>query len=184
MSSAKWRPFCLGLNVLTCGDGVISVWLGQYHGCWCPGSLRRQDNSSHDIDYVEYVSPGLTWGRILSTCVISMWSNDLKYKYMFIFPLKNPKLISQLRGIPQPQYFVPSLLEPYWTYLWKHYISHKKDTKVGSQILATKFSFVLDWWWYHVQWSKSQTEQICPFHSEICFILVRKHPYRYLSTDL
>ena len=57
---------------------------------------------------------------------------------------KFPKLISQLRGIPQPQYFVPSLLEPHWTYLWKHYIYHKKDTKVGIQILATKFGFVPD----------------------------------------
>ena len=35
---------------------------------------RRQDISSHDIDYVEYVGPGLTWGRIWSTCVISMWT--------------------------------------------------------------------------------------------------------------
>ena len=26
-----------------------------------------QDISSHDIDYVEYVGPYLTWGRILST---------------------------------------------------------------------------------------------------------------------
>ena len=42
-----------------------------------------------DIDYIEYVGPGLTWGRILSTCVISMWSNDIKYKYMFVFPLQN-----------------------------------------------------------------------------------------------
>ena len=50
----------------------------------CPGSLPRQDISSHDIDYVEYVGPGLTWGRILSTCIISMWSNDIKCKYMFI----------------------------------------------------------------------------------------------------
>ena len=25
---------------------------------WCPGSLRCQDISSHDIDYVEYVGPG------------------------------------------------------------------------------------------------------------------------------
>ena len=25
--------------------------LGQYHGCWCPGSLRRQVISSYDIDY-------------------------------------------------------------------------------------------------------------------------------------
>ena len=41
------------------------------------------------IDFVEYVSPGLTWGRILSTCVISMWSNDIKCKYMFMSPLKN-----------------------------------------------------------------------------------------------
>ena len=38
---------------------------------------------------VEYVGPGLTWGRILSTCVISMWSNDIIYKYMFMFPMKN-----------------------------------------------------------------------------------------------
>ena len=44
---------------------------------------------SHDIDYVVYVGPGLTRGRILSTCVISMGSNDIKCKYMFIFPVKN-----------------------------------------------------------------------------------------------
>ena len=38
---------------LTYGDRVNSVKLGQYHGCWCPGSLRRHDISSHAIDYVE-----------------------------------------------------------------------------------------------------------------------------------
>ena len=58
-------------------------------GCWCPGSLRRQDISSHDIDYVEYASPGLTGRRILITCIISMWSNDIKCKYMFMFSLQN-----------------------------------------------------------------------------------------------
>ena len=58
-------------------------------GYWWPGSLRRQDIISHDIDYVEYVGPGLPWGRILSTCVISMWSNDMKCKYIFMFPLQN-----------------------------------------------------------------------------------------------
>ena len=41
-------------------------------------SLRRQDISSHVMT--------LTWGRILSTCVISVWSNDIKCKYMFMFP--------------------------------------------------------------------------------------------------
>ena len=52
-------------------------------------SLRRQDIISHDIDYVEYIGPGLTWGRIFRTCVKSMWRNDIKCKYMFMFPQKN-----------------------------------------------------------------------------------------------
>ena len=50
------------------------------------GSLRRQDINSHDIDYIEYVGPSLTWG---STCVKSVWRNDIKCKYMFMFPQKN-----------------------------------------------------------------------------------------------
>ena len=77
----------LTLNVR--GERVISVYLGQYHGCWYPGSLGRQDISSHDIDYMKYLGPSLAWGRILSTCFISMWRNDTKCKYMFMFLLKN-----------------------------------------------------------------------------------------------
>ena len=65
-----------------CRDRVNSVKLGQYHGCWCPGSLRRQDISSHDIDYVEEAGPCLTWGGISTTCVLLVWRNDIKYKYM------------------------------------------------------------------------------------------------------
>ena len=72
-----------------CGDRVNSVYLGQYHGCWCPGSLRRQDISSHDIDYIEYVGPSRIRGSVLSTCVKSMWSNGIKCKYMFMFYPKN-----------------------------------------------------------------------------------------------
>ena len=52
-------------------------------------SLRHQDISSHDIDYMEYVGPFLTWGSVLSTSVKSMWRDDLKYKYMFMFPQKS-----------------------------------------------------------------------------------------------
>ena len=59
-------------------------------------------------------------------------------------PPNFPKLMSQLWGIPQPQYFVPSILEPHQTYFWKHYIYHKEDTIVGSHNLATKFGFVPD----------------------------------------
>ena len=91
INETVWHSFQGEIDYLTLNvrDRVISVKLGQYHGCWWPGSLRRQDISSHDIDYVEYVGPGLTWWRILSTCVISMWSNDIKCKYMFMFPLQN-----------------------------------------------------------------------------------------------
>ena len=38
---------------LMCWDQIILVQHSQYHGCWCPGSLSRQDISAHDTDYVE-----------------------------------------------------------------------------------------------------------------------------------
>ena len=71
------------------GPSYLGLTRSISYSCWCPGSLRRQDISSNDIDYVEYEGPGVTWGRILSTCVISMWSNDKKCKYMFMCPLQN-----------------------------------------------------------------------------------------------
>ena len=40
------------------------------------------------IDYAS-VGPCLTWGRISTTCVMSMWKNDIKCKYMFMLPLNN-----------------------------------------------------------------------------------------------
>ena len=54
-----------------------------------PGFLCRQDISTHDIDYAEYVSSCLTWGRISTTCVMSMWKNGKMWIYVFLFPLKN-----------------------------------------------------------------------------------------------
>ena len=84
-SIMKWALLMKSLIAVVVGW----CWMhSQYHGCWCPGSLHRQDISSHDIDYVEYVGAGVTWGRILSTCVLSMWSNDIKCKYIFMFSLK------------------------------------------------------------------------------------------------
>ena len=35
-----------------CVDQINSIQHSKY-GCWCPGSLRRQDNNTHDIDHVE-----------------------------------------------------------------------------------------------------------------------------------
>ena len=62
-------------------------------------------------------------------------------------PPNSPKLISQLWGTPQPQYFITLLLGPHWTYFWKHYIYCIKDTKIvsqnfGYQIWSTKNKFL------------------------------------------
>ena len=84
----RWNPSSCTLTLNVRGLSYLSLTLqGQYHGCWCPGTLRRQDISSHDIDYIDYGGPSLTWGRILSTCVISMWITDMKCE--FVFPLNN-----------------------------------------------------------------------------------------------
>ena len=58
--SAKRRPFCLGLNVLTPIDEInsgtiiyvvlLSVLHSQYHACWCTGDFESQCISRHDID--------------------------------------------------------------------------------------------------------------------------------------
>ena len=41
---------------LTCKDRIYSAQHSKYHGCWWPGSLLRQDISTHEIDNVEKVS--------------------------------------------------------------------------------------------------------------------------------
>ena len=45
---------CLKLTLLiTCGDQINPVQHCKFYGCCWPGSLGRQDISSHDIAYVE-----------------------------------------------------------------------------------------------------------------------------------
>ena len=68
-----------------CGNQINLVQHSKY-GCWCPGALRRQDISTHDIDYVEYRSSSChTWGRIPTTCVMSMWWNDINVNTCICF---------------------------------------------------------------------------------------------------
>ena len=61
-----------------CQEQIIPVQHSQYHVCWCSGSLRRQD-ITHEIDYAEWISSCLTWGRISTTCVRSVWRNDINF---------------------------------------------------------------------------------------------------------
>ena len=99
----------------------------------------------------------MVWGTSVNSLALILKTIYLFLPCKLIFwkatkvgsPPNFPKLMSQLWGIPQPQYFVTSLLEPYQTYFWKHYIYHKEDTIVGSQNLATKFGFVPDCWGNH-----------------------------------
>ena len=49
------------------------------------GTLRRHAISSHDIDYVQSLAPCLTWARILTTCVMWMWDNDINVNICLCF---------------------------------------------------------------------------------------------------
>ena len=84
-------------------------------------------------------------------------------------------LISQLRGIPQPQYFVTSLLEQHWTYFWKHYIYHKKDTKVGSQNLAPNLVLYQTEYGDKPQSKPMMTEIVMTYHDFFSIVGGCKH---------
>ena len=89
---APWTLYPVSLHVPICNDFDqielfrFKIVNTQYHGCWCPGSLSRQDISILDIYYVEYVvSSCLTWGKTSTTCIKSVWRNDR----FFILLMKN-----------------------------------------------------------------------------------------------
>ena len=73
---------------LTCRDRINLVQHRKYHGCWCPASLCP--GHQHPWYWLCRIgtSSCLAWGRISTTCVLSMWRNDMKCKYMFLFLLK------------------------------------------------------------------------------------------------
>ena len=83
----------------------------------------------------------MVWGASVNSLALILKKINLFLPCKLIFwkstkvgsPPNFPKLIFQLRGIAQPQYFIALLLDPHWTYVWRHYIYYKKDTKVGSQ---------------------------------------------------
>ena len=50
---SRYLGLILYLKPFGCWSQNISGELGQYHGCWCPGSLCHQAISSHYIDCTE-----------------------------------------------------------------------------------------------------------------------------------
>ena len=73
-----WEPWAAwGLN--------IPGKLGQYHDCWCLGSMHPWAISSHGTDYVGSTGPWLPQGRISTNCAMSVLRNDRKCTYMYTF---------------------------------------------------------------------------------------------------
>ena len=46
-STLIWHRY---LKSLLKQEKDLDILYNQYHGCWCPGDVRSQSNSSHDID--------------------------------------------------------------------------------------------------------------------------------------
>ena len=92
-------------------------------------------------------------------------------------------------GINYNQYHIILLLDPHWTYLWKHYIYYKKETKVGSQNFGYQIWFctrlmmsvdlnVLTHWGQHIEAETNGRhfpDDIFKwiFFNENCFILLQ-----------
>ena len=76
-------------QLLWCYNWNILGKLAQYHGCWCPGSFRHQAISSQDIDCGHCGHSPRTWEWISPYWDMSMWRNDMKWKYVFMIYQKN-----------------------------------------------------------------------------------------------
>ena len=62
---------------LTWGDQIIMFEHSQYHGCWCPCSLHGQRHQ-HPLYWLYRMGKYLfIWGRIWTTCFLSLWRNDI-----------------------------------------------------------------------------------------------------------
>ena len=79
-------------------------WISsQYHGYWCPGSLRRQAIKSHDTDYGKHRGPCLHWAWPATACVILVTGNDAECKNS----LPSCKIFNSSRVVSIPIYIHP-----------------------------------------------------------------------------
>ena len=50
-SIEAWQCHMASWSFISIGSDLMSYWtVSQYHGCWCPGDVRSQGISIHDID--------------------------------------------------------------------------------------------------------------------------------------
>ena len=98
MSSAKWRPFCLGLNVLKI-TRTPADWKQWSTNCeWRPNErdhelifcLRLQDDSTHEV----------SWGYMMNTCVVYLFKKEDQHEYKsFVVYIINHFLFSKWTGL-------------------------------------------------------------------------------------
>ena len=97
---AKWLPLvillCQRFSWLHCLILTLNLWGPSYLGLTRSLSwllmpwLLTSPGHQQPWYWLCRIGKSLSYcGRIPTTCVISMWSNDIKCKYMFLFPLKN-----------------------------------------------------------------------------------------------
>ena len=70
-----------------------------------------------------------SWGRIWSTCVMSMWSNDTKCKYMFMYLLKN-SACKRLRQIPDNRHHISPMTMRDYVFI----VSSKSDCVLSQSL--------------------------------------------------
>ena len=68
------QPPARFLNLLGGETEILQVKLGQYHGCWCPGSPCRQAISRHG-DCTGWMGTYFPWGRISTSCATYILRN-------------------------------------------------------------------------------------------------------------
>ena len=66
----------------------VTVMLWEICVSWLlfPGSLLCPVISNHDIDCAMWMVPCLPWGKISTTCSISVLRNDREFQHIFVFP--------------------------------------------------------------------------------------------------
>ena len=77
MSSGKWRPFCLGLNVLT-------STLQRFRNSWAPNRQQAIIWISNGIFYCIYAALDLPDGFINHQKTIYLYTHDVQKKHTFL----------------------------------------------------------------------------------------------------
>ena len=145
---------------------IRGLEVGQYHGCWCPGSFHHQATCSHTIVWVQCGYTCLYWKWISTTSNISGSTKMWNIKNIFLNFYQ--KKISAWQELTRPKIDIKmsntthiSWASIYWVvrcfyikscevYIARlavinEYIALEFDKFIGSIIIRTSVKFQSDW---------------------------------------